>query len=231
MTSTAHAPRTLPSRTSAILKVIQHPIRVRVLGLLRTEGPRTQRELGRTLSLSNAAIHYHLKILQEAGLVYLAETRPGPNRITEKLYAADEAQWAEIVEATRQGNADLDFFLNYTVSWIQERNREGVELLRRDQYACPFVAGSYVVKASPARILELQRRLQHFVEAFVEEHNVPDDSGQAHTVTLSVLPSRTEPGAQANNVLTYEPEVPSAARQGELREGTVSAGRAAAKEN
>jgi len=198
------------SRTAAAdtyRKVMDHPIRMRILGLLRSAGePRTQRELGRELSLSNASVHYHLNRLVDAGIVRLVDTRTGPNSIVEKLYAADEDAWNELQKSAEDAVDDMDFFLQYTLSWIQERNREGAELLRQERYANPFHAGSFVVGADWAAVIELQRRMGELLTEFFEAHRDAPADAPRHAVTFSVFPSHAEPGDHTHNVLAYEPE-------------------------
>lgn len=51
------------------MRALAHPVRVRLLGLLRTEGPSTATRLGERTGLSSAATSYHLRQLAEHGLV------------------------------------------------------------------------------------------------------------------------------------------------------------------
>ena len=51
------------------LRGLAHPVRVRMLGLLRTEGPSTATRLGERLGLSSAATSYHLRQLADYGFI------------------------------------------------------------------------------------------------------------------------------------------------------------------
>lgn len=51
------------------LRGIAHPVRVRLLGLLRQEGPSTATKLAARLGLSSAATSYHLRQLAQYGFV------------------------------------------------------------------------------------------------------------------------------------------------------------------
>ncbi len=51
------------------LRGLAHPVRVRLLGALRTDGPSTATRLGELLGLSSAATSYHLRQLAEHGFV------------------------------------------------------------------------------------------------------------------------------------------------------------------
>jgi DNA-binding transcriptional ArsR family regulator len=51
------------------LRGLAHPVRVRMLGLLRTEGPSTATRLGERLGLSSSATSYHLRQLADHGFI------------------------------------------------------------------------------------------------------------------------------------------------------------------
>jgi DNA-binding transcriptional ArsR family regulator len=57
---------TLDSRT---LRGLAHPVRVRMLGMLRHDGPSTATKLGTRLGLSSAATSYHLRQLALYGFI------------------------------------------------------------------------------------------------------------------------------------------------------------------
>ena len=56
-----------PSPTA--LRALAHPVRLRILGLLRTEGPATASGLAQRLDLNSGATSYHLRQLAEHGFV------------------------------------------------------------------------------------------------------------------------------------------------------------------
>ncbi|MFI7443745.1 helix-turn-helix domain-containing protein [Nonomuraea indica] len=52
-----------------VLKVVAHPLRVRLLGLLRSDGPATASELGRAVGESSGSTSYHLRELAKYGFI------------------------------------------------------------------------------------------------------------------------------------------------------------------
>jgi DNA-binding transcriptional ArsR family regulator len=52
-----------------VLKAVSHPLRVRLLGLLRSDGPATASELGRKVGESSGSTSYHLRELFKYGLI------------------------------------------------------------------------------------------------------------------------------------------------------------------
>ena len=65
--------------TADNLKALAHPLRVRVLGLLRTYGPATATTLAGRLELSSAALSYHLRQLERYGFI-VEDTERGDQR-------------------------------------------------------------------------------------------------------------------------------------------------------
>ncbi|MDP2774304.1 MAG: helix-turn-helix domain-containing protein [Nocardioides sp.] len=57
------------------LKALTHPVRLRMLGLLRTEGPATATRLATRLGLNSGATSYHLRQLARHGFVVDDEER------------------------------------------------------------------------------------------------------------------------------------------------------------
>lgn len=188
--------------SAAVWKILKHPIRARILGLLR-QNPATQHELGQLLSLSNATVHYHMNVLIENDLVELNATRPGPNGIVEKLFGINVKGWELLSQANRT-NLDLALYLEYTLSWIDERHREGAEILKRNGYSQPFVAASYIVPADERTLMDLTRRIRKLLDDFYRRSAAgtsADPNGKYVALDFSVLPSRQCDPENSRNVL------------------------------
>jgi predicted ArsR family transcriptional regulator len=61
------------------IRVLAHPLRIRLLGKLRRDGPATATGLAEVLATNTGATSYHLRQLADAGLV-AEEDRPGSGR-------------------------------------------------------------------------------------------------------------------------------------------------------
>lgn len=61
-------------RSAEQFKALGHPVRHRMVNVLR-QRPATLRQLAQALESSKGTIGYHVRVLREAGLVRLAETR------------------------------------------------------------------------------------------------------------------------------------------------------------
>jgi DNA-binding transcriptional ArsR family regulator len=66
--------------SSAELRALAHPLRLRLLEVLRADGPATASQLGRRLGVSSGATSYHLRALHRAGMVTEAEQLNGRER-------------------------------------------------------------------------------------------------------------------------------------------------------
>lgn len=78
--------------TSRQIRVLAHPLRVRLLGRLRAEGPATATGLAGVLGTNTGATSYHLRQLAEAGLV-VEEERSGGGRQRWWRAAHDLSSW------------------------------------------------------------------------------------------------------------------------------------------
>jgi DNA-binding transcriptional ArsR family regulator len=61
-------------RSAAQFKALGHPVRHRLVNVLR-QRPATLRQISAALGLAKGTVSYHVRVLREAGLVRLAETR------------------------------------------------------------------------------------------------------------------------------------------------------------
>ncbi|MDT0381106.1 winged helix-turn-helix domain-containing protein [Streptomyces sp. DSM 42041] len=69
-----------PERDGAALKALTHPLRIRLLGLLRQHGAATATELAGLTGESSASTSYHLRVLAKYDFVAEAEHRDGRER-------------------------------------------------------------------------------------------------------------------------------------------------------
>lgn len=72
------------------LKAISHPLRLQLLGRLRSDGPATASELARVVDESSGSTSYHLRQLERYGFVVDAEEQP----------SGRERRWRAVHEMT-----------------------------------------------------------------------------------------------------------------------------------
>ncbi len=113
MTGEQHKRVLDPEQDAAALKALTHPLRIRLLGLLRLQGPATATELAESTGESSASTSYHLRVLAKHEFVAEAEHRDGRER-----------RWQAVHQITSWNNAEM--------GGTPER-REFVDVVRRAQ--------------------------------------------------------------------------------------------------
>ena len=113
----------------AALRALAHPLRLRLVALLRREGPLTASEAGRRVGESSGSTSYHLRQLERFGLVEEAGTGRGrerPWRAT-SLYTS----WPSLPESEELAEASLvlDRFVVHRYAerlgeWVEHRSAE-----------------------------------------------------------------------------------------------------------
>lgn len=76
------------------MRALAHPLRMRLLGLLRADGPATASELGRRVGESSGSTSYHLRQLERFGFVEDAPDQPS-RRSRVWRASADVTSWSE----------------------------------------------------------------------------------------------------------------------------------------
>ena len=102
------SPRTVRITDPQVLRALTHPLRMRLLGLLRSDGPSTASRLGARVGESSGATSYHLRELARYGFV---EDAP-------ELGTGRERWWRALHEITSWDNESFDPEL---VSVLQRR--------------------------------------------------------------------------------------------------------------
>jgi DNA-binding transcriptional ArsR family regulator len=102
----------------ADLKAVAHPLRVKMLALLRRHGPATATELAQRLDTETGSTSYHLRILAKHGFV--AEAAAGP----EGRRHPRERRWEAVHRTTGWSNTQLA---------ATDAGREAAAMMRRRQ--------------------------------------------------------------------------------------------------
>jgi DNA-binding transcriptional ArsR family regulator len=85
----------------ATLKVFYDPIRQRILGALHT--PRSVGELGETLDESPNRLYYHVRLLEQHGLIVVAEERRAGSNV-ERLYGRAATRYEVATDLVAEGD-------------------------------------------------------------------------------------------------------------------------------
>ncbi|MFI8104448.1 helix-turn-helix domain-containing protein [Streptomyces sp. NPDC086023] len=108
-----------PTRDSATLKALTHPLRIRLLGLLRQHGPSTASELAVLTGESSASTSYHLRVLAKYAFVAEARNRDGRERRWQAVHAV--TSWDNrAMEATAGSRAFVGLARRRQVEHLQD---------------------------------------------------------------------------------------------------------------
>ncbi|MEU8250539.1 helix-turn-helix domain-containing protein [Nonomuraea sp. NPDC048916] len=166
-----------------VLKVVAHPLRVRLLGLLRGGGPATASELGRTVGESSGSTSYHLRELAKYGFI---EEDPERRDGRERRWRARHryTSWDNLqMSATPEG-----------LEAVRIMHLRQVEALARaveeyDEGGWPEdwveVAGlsDHLVSLPPAGLRELGKRVDDLVRELAERYAGDPGAAQVHLWT------------------------------------------------
>lgn len=190
-----------PLADRSALRVLAHPLRSRVLAELRVHGRATATELADALGTHTGATSYHLRRLEEVGLIHDTGTGRGRRRVWE---ASPEPVPRPDLE---QAPADEDdasaarwLALDY-LAHFGERARGWVE--HRDEWPEPWqVAGleDHLVQVSAEQLTALRAELVEVLERYrrVGQGNPAAKRVVVYTCALPVdPPPRQDPGPAA----------------------------------
>lgn len=184
--------RTTHLLTPASLKALAHPVRVKLLGLLRTDGPATATGLAARLGESSGTTSYHLRQLAAADFV-VEDAALGNGR---------ERWWRAAQDSTRLEVAELsddpatqraaDIYLGEVGRSYAERLRLWLDTTRQwpKRWRTAATMSDYLLSLSPAELARLSEDLDRLVESYRREPRKGDESV---AVQVQAFPIRREP--------------------------------------
>ncbi len=178
----------------AQLRALAHPVRLRMLGLLRAEGPATATTLASRLGLNSGATSYHLRQLATHGFVVDDETLG--NRRDRWWRAAHQSTRTDPAEATTTESRDsLDAFLQAVAVIHTDLLQHAVEEreLLPDEWRAASTLSDWGIRLTPARA----RALVETLLAVVEETEEEDAGTEEAADFLVVLQAYPRPGTVA----------------------------------
>ncbi|MFI5943246.1 ArsR/SmtB family transcription factor [Streptomyces uncialis] len=149
-----------PERDAAALKALTHPLRIRLLGLLRQHGPATASELAARTGESSASTSYHLRVLAKYAFVAEAVHRDG----RERRWRAEHlvTSWSnEAMGASSEGRAAVAAMRRRQVEHLAaslDQHEADVEAGRLGQeWREPSGITDLLPRLTPESAVELQR--------------------------------------------------------------------------
>ncbi|MCM2292902.1 helix-turn-helix domain-containing protein [Allorhizobium sp. BGMRC 0089] len=143
------------------LKALAHPVRLRMLGLLRLEGAATATQLAARLGLNSGATSYHLRQLARHGFI---EEQPGPSRRDRFWRAVHEVteifpvEGDDNPEALEAGFAFTQAALTLQVDLMQRSVEELADLPPAWRQAS--TASDFTIPMTPEQATVLTKRIE-----------------------------------------------------------------------
>jgi DNA-binding transcriptional ArsR family regulator len=177
------------------LRALAHPLRSRLLGRLRLDGPSTASQLGRAVGESSGATSYHLRQLAAYGFV---EEIEGQGTARERWWRARHrmTSWQAADVVAQEGGAEvqdemtrmqLDQHARVLTAWRAQQ----------DQLDPAWTAGAslndYALRLRPDQARALVAELDAVLTRWMDEHPTTAESGDLVSVLLDVVPLKEWP--------------------------------------
>lgn len=164
------------------LRALSHPVRLRILGLLRNEGPATASSLATRLRMNSGATSYHLRQLAQHGFV-VDDAARGNGRDRWWQAAHQSTRTGDEVEASDEGREAADAFGQAVAVVHTEHLQRAVDErpLLPTAWRRASTLSDWGLTLTPARAEELMRAIVAVVDGWDEE---PDDDAAGQFVVM-----------------------------------------------
>jgi predicted ArsR family transcriptional regulator len=178
------------------LRALTHPVRLRMLGILRTEGPTTATALAQRLGLNTGATSYHLRQLAQHGFIVDDEAR-GNGR--DRWWRAAHASTRTSLEAYPDpaDKEALDAYLQTVVVIYTQLLQQAIEERSTlpDDWRNATTFSDWRCRLNPEQAERLINAVSDLIEEFEKAEELPPDdaTGVPYTVMFQAFP---RPGGQ-----------------------------------
>lgn len=164
--------RQVELRDPAALRALAHPVRLRLVALLRREGPLTASEAGRRIGESSGSTSYHLRQLERFGLV--EEAGDGSGRRRPWRATALYTSWPSVPETEELAEASL-VLDRFVVNRYAERLGEWIERRRGvpREWVEAAAFGDSLLYLDVEELAALRDDLQALAEPYLERVTNP----------------------------------------------------------
>ncbi|WP_232821975.1 helix-turn-helix domain-containing protein [Desertihabitans aurantiacus] len=157
----------------AALRALSHPVRLRMLGLLRLDGPATASQLAQRLDLNSGATSYHLRQLAAHGLVEdAADLGDRRERWWRAAQSVTSSRWSEDPEAqalwARFGQAAVSAQVQNLLRGAEEADEIAPD------WQQTVTHNDLTLVLTPEQALEVRERVDQLVADLLDQYDVPD---------------------------------------------------------
>jgi DNA-binding transcriptional ArsR family regulator len=178
----------------ATLRAVADPLRMRLLGLLES-GDRTVKELAAALDLRPNRLYYHVRLLEEHGLIRVASTRT-VSGIIERRYELAARRISVTRDLATAGGADAVGQIGQMASSVFDEIRRAfvasIEDSDPSQAGRPRRLSSHRVRVPAGQAEEFMARLDALVAEYEVEIGSPSEPETDAILTIALYPQRPE---------------------------------------
>lgn len=167
------------------LKALTHPVRVRMLGLLRVDGPATATTLAARLGINSGATSYHLRQLALHGFIEDDEGRGNGRERWWKAAHQMTVTGDRDVPDTAEGRETLDAYLQTVVTIYTQRLQQAIEerSLLPQEWREAFGLNDRVIRLTPARASQVEDQVNELLDGLED-----DPDGEVVELQFHVIP-------------------------------------------
>ena len=175
-----------------VLRALAHPLRARLLGLLRLDGPSTASRLGERVGESSGVTSYHLRQLEQYGFVSEAE---GRGTARERWWQAEHrmTSWepSEIVDQPGglEANGQMQ---RLQVELMGRELRAWLEADQPREWAAVAGLSDYMLHLTPEQTRQLLGEVYGVLDRWADQHREPTDGTSPVNVFTVAAPRVTE---------------------------------------
>ncbi|GGV85950.1 transcriptional regulator [Streptomyces gelaticus] len=188
-----------PEQDAAALKALTHPLRIRLLGMLRQDGPATASELAVRTGESSASTSYHLRVLAKYAFVTEAEHRDGRERRWQAVHSV--TSWNnKAMEATPGSRAYVSLSRRAQIEHLEAslaRHEAAIADGRLGQeWVEPSGINDLMPRLTPESLTELWEVLDRKLEELTTRDAQDPRAAQVVLLTAGLPLAPRDPGAE-----------------------------------
>jgi len=178
------------------LKALAHPVRLRMLGLLRSDGPATASRLADRLGLNSGATSYHLRQLAQHGFI-LDDPERGDGR--DRWWRAAHQATKTDESATAETRDAVDAFAQAVAVVHTEQLQRAVEErpLLPDEWRRASTTSDWGLQLTQPDAVDLLNRLVELFDEFAQREPAEGDAGKGTAPMVYQVHAFPRPGTVA----------------------------------
>ena len=149
---------------AAMMRVMAHPIRMRIVGSLRVDGPATSAILARRLDTDSGQTSHHLRLLARHGFVTDAPELGEGNRGRERWWRASH-RTTLFEPGTHEDNVAIERTTREAWgAWIDAYYRQVAQRRWTPEWQRVASSRDYVIHTTPQQLEDLQQQIGQLVQ-------------------------------------------------------------------